>query len=254
MGLDIYLYKYEDFEETRRLEEEYEAKAEEIWEREAPGDWDDLTEKQIETVRQKCKELSLGLGLDEWGEGPSEKISIDSSKYPDHYFKVGYFRSSYNQAGINSVLRSQGLPELADIFNPDDEYYVKPEWKAALESSRSLLEKIKSAPGANFGVHRDMPLNRVKSEKEALDLFLKEKGREVGGEGSYSTAAGDFFLGGIKVYAIIPGTSPLGSPCSFIITDGDMDWYIQAVEIVIETCEYVLSQPDPEKYILHWSG
>jgi hypothetical protein len=32
MGLDIYLYRYENFEETRRKEEEYQAFSEKNWE------------------------------------------------------------------------------------------------------------------------------------------------------------------------------------------------------------------------------
>jgi hypothetical protein len=31
-------------------------------------------------------------------------------------------------------------------------------------------------------------------------------------------------------------------------------WYQQALEVVVETCEWVLGQPDPSKYLLHWSG
>ncbi len=34
----------------------------------------------------------------------------------------------------------------------------------------------------------------------------------------------------------------------------DLDWYLQALDIVVETCDYVLAQPDINKYVLHWSG
>jgi hypothetical protein len=36
--------------------------------------------------------------------------------------------------------------------------------------------------------------------------------------------------------------------------DDNTQWYEQALEIVIETCEYVLAQPHPETYVTHWSG
>ena len=33
-----------------------------------------------------------------------------------------------------------------------------------------------------------------------------------------------------------------------------LDWYVKALEIVVETCDYVLAKSDPECYFLHWSG
>ena len=49
--------------------------------------------------------------------------------------------------------------------------------------------------------------------------------------------------------AVINGTDRV-----YLIYEADLSWYQQALEIVLETIEYVLSQPDKEKYVLHWSS
>jgi hypothetical protein len=33
-----------------------------------------------------------------------------------------------------------------------------------------------------------------------------------------------------------------------------MGWYIEALDVVIETCEWVLKQADRDKFYMHWSG
>ncbi len=44
-------------------------------------------------------------------------------------------------------------------------------------------------------------------------------------------------------------------PCTYLVYEaGDMDWYKQALEIVVEMIEWVLGQPDPSKFYLHWSS
>ncbi len=32
------------------------------------------------------------------------------------------------------------------------------------------------------------------------------------------------------------------------------NWYEQALEVVIETCNWVLEQPDRDQLYMHWSG
>jgi len=42
--------------------------------------------------------------------------------------------------------------------------------------------------------------------------------------------------------------------CVYVVTESDNSWYLQALEIVRETIEYVLSRENKEQYYLHWSG
>ena len=68
---------------------------------------------------------------------------------------------------------------------------------------------------------------------------------------------GTFYLNGIQVCGFIPGKDILGDACMYVITKKDTsgpDWYLQALEVVLETIEYVLEQPNPDSYRLAWSS
>jgi hypothetical protein len=47
--------------------------------------------------------------------GATYEVEEPSAKYPEHYFKIGYFRSEYHENGINDVLDRLGLPNLIDV-------------------------------------------------------------------------------------------------------------------------------------------
>jgi hypothetical protein len=110
MGLDVYLYHSPDWDDSIRREEGYEEEANKIY-------------KEIEDREERDAKLK---GLAEaWNimEGdfyvrPSEMTNIElpSTLHPDHMFKIGYFRSSYNSDGINSVLRDRLDKDLYWVF------------------------------------------------------------------------------------------------------------------------------------------
>ena len=261
MGLDIYLYRYENFEETRRKEDLYSEKSEKMWEE--AGDYDSLSDEQKEAIRKKVSDYALSLGLDKDGDDESmyEKVEIDHPDYPDHYFKIGYFRNSYNEAGIQRILKNLDLPTLDDVFNTSDgEYYVKPDWQKALENVESLISEFKKKGAYRVrAVYPEKFGGEVpKSEAEALKIFQEEIDKHEGKcDYNYSNVKGEFsFHEPQKVLAMIPGQNYIFNdrPCTFIITESDNTWYIQALEIVKETCKFVLSKEDKEKYYLRWSG
>lgn len=198
---------------------------------------------------------------------PKTKIEFDSTKYPEHMFKIGYFRSSYNPSGTNSVLRDLIGMDLYSIFNVNNEYYVKPVWFSALIQAKKALDKLKEFKETNgniIAVETENPFMQLsdtapKNKKEVIDLFLEEKKKiENNPFGSYSNSKGSFFFEApLKTLAFIPGKDYLGNKTIYLICEGEedrLDWYLQALEIVIETCEYVLSQGDSDKYYFHWSG
>ena len=263
MGLDIYLKRYDNFEDTRRREEEHNKFSEKLWE--DAGDYDSLSEEKKEEIRKKDEEFAKSLNLDKWGsdEDGVEGIEIDHPDYPDHYFKIGYFRSSYNGAGIERILRNLGLPTLADIFDVDrEEYFIHPDWKKALERTQEVIDLLKKEGG--YRVHSVSPNifspPEVKSENEALEVFRKQLQRESEREGekhNYSNKEGEFFLAEpLKVLAMISGETKILAkmPCVYVVTESDNEWYIQALEIVKSTCEYVLQKENIDQYYLHWSG
>lgn len=271
MGLDIYLKWFDNHEETMEAEREYERLSEENWDgNQEDGKYDKLSEEQKESYRKKDKEIAAQLGLNSWGsaeEGDKMKsIEFDCKRYPDHYFKVGYFRSSYNAGGIEKILRNLGLDTLHDIFNYErgsEEYYFQPNWERSLEKVKKVIEEFKKTSPIRCYEESSNIFKEpnIKSEADAIKAYMNQQEqfnkREDKSFDSYGNSEGTFYMGEpLKVKAMIPGKSNLlgERDCVYIITESDNEWYIQALEIVQETIEYVLSKKDKEKYYLTWSG
>lgn len=262
MGLDIYLYRYDNYEKTRELEEKHNEFSNKLWEE--AGEYDSLTEEQKNEISQKVKDYAISLGLDKWGSDKTtcECIEEPHPSYPDHYFKIGYFRSSYNSGGIEKILRNLDLPTMHDIFNhPGEEYHFQPNWEESLVRCEQVIEMFKEK-GA-YRVHHVsgnmFSPPKIHSEKEALDIFLEELSKQKpNDEGyNYSNINGEFsFHEPMKVLAMIPGTHKIFNEqsCVYVVTESDNTWYIQAIEIIRDTIKYVLSKENKEQYYLHWSG
>jgi hypothetical protein len=263
MGLDIYLYRYDNFEDTQRREREHSEFSEKNWASTEGREYESLTEEEKDEIRRKDKENAASLGLDDWGSDKENKecIEFPSEKYPDHYFKIGYFRSSYNSGGIERILRNMGLPTLSHVFNHHgEEYEFQPNWKESLEAINALIELFKEkgayrVNSVSANMFRD---SEVKSEERALEIFLEQmkKAGETP-EYNYTNSEGEFYLHEpIKVIAMIPGKEKIFGErdCVYVVTESDNTWYLQALEIVRDTIEYVLSRENQEQYYLHWSG
>lgn len=260
MGLDIYLYQYSDKNMTDVKEKDYEIYSNNLWEQ--AGNYDDLSQSQKDEIREKCRLYANTLGLDNWGNDRTNKkcIEFDSEKYPEHMFKIGYFRSSYNSGGINRILSSMGLRDLYDIFpHNSDEYSFSPDWEESLKTVNDILSKLEAKKPyrveAIYGnLFKD---NGISSESEALSIFENELSKDSG-EFNYSNNNGHFYNSEpSKVLAIMPGkTTFLGKEkdCVYVVTQSDNTWYVNALEIVKDTIEWVLSQENKEQFYLHWSG
>ncbi len=267
MGLDVHLYRYHDFESSTRRETEYETRSNEVWEK--AGKYDDLSTEEKDLVTLKTQEIAKELGLDKWGsdEGGKEGVELDSGLYPDHMFKIGYFRSSYNSGGINSILRSSTQKDLYWIFQPDrDEYHVHPNWLECREKAEIALEEflnwMQAFPDIGCEEISFLGPSEIDSKEKALEVFGKhfKKEKQQCSFERYSCKEGHFYIDSpLEVLAVLPGTRSLFSspdPCAYVIyrEPGKYEWYKQALEVVVETIDYVLSQPDPENYVLHWSA
>jgi hypothetical protein len=212
------------------------------------------------------------------------KIEEPSKLHPDHLFKLGYFRSSYNGAGINSVMENAIGETLYSLIPASDnpEYMFQPDWDAARGRVVSAIDRMKvmdkDCPVRVNEVHT-MGFGRNKvpsSAKEALDIFKNEMASHKGHssnpfrnglllfEGkrmfsSYSNINGEFYLDKrhpLKVMAMIPGERVgfMPGPTVYVVTKDDYKFYIEALEIVLETIDYVLAKPDKDKYWLRWSS
>jgi len=198
-----------------------------------------------------------------------EGVETPSLRYPKHYFKIGYFRSSYNESGINTVLGNAIGTDLYDIFDVGaDSYVVSPNWEMALikvnKAIKDYTELIESPMGKySVTTIHNFTRGNVKNPKEALDVFreeLEKKKKDDRTFDSYICSLGNFYLGSpLKVAGIISGSGTgFREGETYVIYEMDKeaegDFYLQALEIVQETIEYVLAQKDKLKYYLHWSG
>jgi len=260
MGLDIYLHRYEDLKLHKELELQYEKGSEENWYYNG-RDYKELTEYEKDSARQKDEDLKTSLGIIE-----NDSIELPSLKYPDHYFKIGYWRSSYNDGGINRILSNLGLPDLYEIMgkNDNDEYIFKPNWDVCLQRIIDTINQLRQKPNlrcwdVSWNDFKNPNECEITDEESALNVFLKQK-KDTHSD-AYSNSDGYFFLKEpAKVLGLVHGVkkmlfrNDIVLPCVYVVTEGENEWYIQALEIMQETIEYVLSRSDKDKYYLHWSS
>lgn len=213
------------------------------------------------------------MGLDVYLTHRGESIELDSKLYPEHMFKIGYFRSSYNSGGINHVLENMGLPTLYDMFpHKDDAYLFTPKWKESLKLVNKALVAFNHASNGFNGKYDCIDIAAtnlftgpaaVKDINTALKIFKNEVETNKSGFTNYSNRQGHFFSEPVVARGFVPGVNVLGQPCVYVITerskndkgeDDNLKWYRESLEIVRETIEYVLAQKDPQEYSLSWSG
>lgn len=273
MGLDIYLYRYEDKERADHVEEEFERRSQEIWDRRQAGRPDSFEMTEIERASWHAAEQAVAEELGMVPRGPHwwepagvEKIEFNSALHPDHYCKVGYLRSSYNESGFNRVVGNLlGQPGFYELFDYRTEagynYKFRPDWQATKVRAQRMLAAY-DAEKAKFGgnlpsVARLSKIRDVPDEESALQIYRNELAKAVGREDdamAYSNAAGDFWLKGLTIQAAIPGEKGNWYLIYYQQAADKGDWYRAIFDIVIETCDYVLAQPDPSQFWLHWSA
>jgi hypothetical protein len=269
MGLDVYLRRFEDFADTRRRESEYEAETNPPYEDSKYGQ---MSAAEKDELRGRCKAIAARLGLGEWGsdELRVQKIELPSACYPDHYFKIGYFRSSYNDGGINHIVENlTGKPGLYYVFDrkPDDEYHFRPDWAAAKARALALVDEIQVRIKVDGGEYRVMfkasnifeqpgeMRKRCSSSEDAMNLFREQLRGDH--KSAYYNKAGFFsFKEPLKVSALISEIGPLDQAGTYVVYDAtdNTKWYLDALEIVAETCDWVLARPDVDKFYLSWSS
>lgn len=280
MGLDIYVRKCADLDAAKAAEQAAEAEVNALWE--AAGGYDAATEAQKQDIREKTKAVHAAHGCTgkyDRHATVEELEDMPSKVDPTHMFKLGYFRSSYNEGGIERVMRNLGLPTLHDIFGvTGDEYEIRPDWNTALTRVCEAIDgyaAFLASDAGRFRVTNIRPMfdHGVKTKKEALDLFLQQmkQNSERGADWSdYSNSSGNFWLKGIKVHAVITKTyerprpgdvigALINGPAVFVVyeqgrEDGKEDWYLTALRIVRESIEFVLAQPNKQHFYLVWSG
>lgn len=258
MGLDIYLLKCDDLKKELELQDKYSKKQRHLLE----NNGKELTESLKKKIHVELEAFALSLNLDKYGV--SQKIvdiNQDSKIDPSHCFKLGYFRSSYNESGINRVLQNMNLQDLYDVFNNvEEDYYFTPDWPSSLDNINNLIKRFNNyheSREKSFKCFRSRFLPgspSVSSEKEALEVLEEQYyDKKQRFSDCYSNSKAEFFLKGLNVYAIINASSG-GFYIVYENNEEGIDWYRRALLIVKETITYVIKQKDSDKYFLRWSG
>lgn len=266
MGLDVYLKHSKNREAELAAVAAADAAETELWESSGKR-YEEFTEGEKEEIRAKVAEVRAKLGLTDLGYSKEiRSIGEPSTVDPEHYFKIGYFRSSYNPGGINSVLERASCPDLYYIFeHSEEEYQFVPDWTDALVRCQEVITKYRSflnSPAGQYEVMHcsDIGVGGANSEADALRIFMENESRTDRSFNSYSNRDGNFFLDSRRVRAVIRNNATgWKSGGVYIVydrerTDGKEDWYLTALRIVEETIQFVLAQPDPENYFLSWSA
>ena len=100
----------------------------------------------------------------------------------------------------------------------------------------------------------------ITSAEEVLKIFNQHRKKGTPYK-TFSTKEGLFTLDGWKIYGIMRGNSeqePTSESMLYIIgknSEETIDWYFQALTIIKETIDLVLSEEaQGEKYVLSWSA
>jgi hypothetical protein len=247
-------------------------------------------DKFYDAYRAAEEIIQKEMGVGKYGEDLTKKsIETTSALHPDHYFKVGYWRSSHNGSGFDHVVGDQCGWRLENIaFGPEgfvesEGYDRVLDWSAALERSgqaKAAYSAVIAEEAVSCSEHTPfyMPDRKFpRSQKEAIEIYRQtvseQKDRKPfpGEEDSkanwFSNGSGDYYLGEpAKLVALLPGEgfmmNPQGGfkgPTMYAIFQTDKEgsqWYLDAIEIIEETIQYVLDQPEEErsKYRMYWSG
>jgi hypothetical protein len=287
MGLDVYLHRYDDLAAYEKLAKEEDEFSKKAWDIGKP--YDQMTQAEKDACSAKTDQWRKDHGFE--GDDPPgrKRIDLPSTTDSKHIFRIGYFRSSYNDGGLNTYMRHRGLPDLYSIFpeaNQKDAYRFVPDWEAALERTHEAIGAL-NTHAARSGKLAVMSLDMnpfggppgaklISSEQEALESCLEMLEGRAGlppvpdDESIWYTGwnSRHFVKPHCNVVALYLGKTdnvlarlrpgePPTLPAVYVVYENDIDpndFYLKALAIVAETCEYVLQQPRPEQYALSWSG
>lgn len=201
----------------------------------------------------------------EWGEG----IELPSTIHSDHpLFRIGYFRSSYNPAGINHVAMDYGLPGLYEIFSPpdDDRWGFTPDWRVAkakcdqvLTAWRRAAERIGNLSVMKMDRFCGHPILATTGFENGTDAaeFTSEAMRKSTPDSfsQYESSKGYFFPKDPPIVRAAVQTRDWRGrnvPALIVEHENPFEFYIQALEIVMETIDYALDVEGT--FYLAWSG
>jgi hypothetical protein len=230
VGLDVYLYRLPDLD-TGKIALYYKKYNQIISLVTYKYNEPQPTEKEITEFSRLNSQLLLEIGLPfDIHEQISEKkqeIEIPSIKYPQEY-QIGYWRSGYSGGGIDTVLKVTIGSGLYDAFPEATEWggYLKPDWERSLQILRDMLIRFQS---------------KGFEDQNFLDVT------------GFSIELGQDFVASLTPSS--PEHQALLTELEDAFTpQSQFNDYVKEIEAIVETVEYVLTQPDKDQYMLFWSA
>ena len=278
--LQINMLQSGDMHKAIALEKEWDKYHSEVFDSLKTDPDKKLTEEQSAQLRSKTSAHGKKLGLSKKGENYKNisYIEKDSVLHPDHGFKIGTIVDGADDLGISTILGNLGLMSIHTIFNKfndlitwDTTEYIQPDWHSALDSVNDTLSAFKNLDRvgktqmvSTVALPLDVYFNDsmfkkypVTSPMDALSVYHEQrKHASVKNiNKNFVNSFGWFYLHkALSIRAAIAGTNTINNkafPCTYLVYNTNMEWYVNGLEIVKETIEHVLSQPE-DKINQYW--
>lgn len=260
MGLDVYLHRYTmDRAKVKADEAAVEAAEAEAWRFDGRG-YQAITDTEKEQARAVVAAAKAAFGIVGDCHPGREDVKIDSAKHPEHMFKIGYMRSSYNDGGANAFLHRHGVAGLYEIFgfsrgehNCED---FAPDWEASRARAEAALTALRAKDDGLDIWEVGQPIHAIAGSKADILNAARQRLSGPSSFGAFSDGTGTYFTKPCSVVAVVNGAPGFLGSGVYVVTksDASFDWYAQALEVVIEMIDYVIAQPDREAFSMYWSA
>ncbi len=198
------------------------------------------------------------MGLDVYisGDGLDE---TPSKSHPEHYWKLGYYRSSYNDGGFNTVVSRLTGEDLYSLLDPISQNYefipTRSQLQVCLNRAKSLQRDFAGLKDRAFSVSSESPFlmgndSLDTTAEQAIALLNGQLDKRVPDNewgNNFSNRDGAFFLDGLTVLAAVRGKDVLKRPCVHLIyrlEDEGFTFYSDALDILVESLEAQIALPE----------
>jgi hypothetical protein len=225
--------------------------------------------------------LDVYLYIKDSKTGYVKRLGMPSKKYPDLLFEIGYFRSSYNSFGINRLLNINFDTEIGKLFGFDEESEIEfkdgPKeddyiplceinWQCSLDNLKELYEKMSTAEmyyyniniGSTLSFNEMISKTEYETKTEMNNLIKKERSGPYADSDlsicGYTIMTKKLFnIMRLHVMELIKDRVYNFGLVAGLKVDDDYRYYLKCIEVMMETCKYVLTEQNPKECYLYFS-
>ena len=201
-------------------------------------------------------------------------IGNNSTMFPKHPFKLGFFNSSYDPMGFESMLYLRAGKGMRYILRGSEEEDGKeltfiPDWKKVIERGSEVMALLDQSVLKHgwfkvkqlihpVGEHQDN--QKIVGAREAVKHYNRRIDQCGNSNmGCLTDISSIIYLQNVPTFlGIVAGIEPVDQkPCSYVILSSREEesvFYFEGIGIIIETAEWILNQMDPQKYSVRWSA